>query len=107
MTGLSVARDGCCVCVFDGRSYAFGGRFRNTAECYDSSSNTWLNIVPMQNSRTAASAAVIGGKVYVMGGYDASHNNLSSVECYDPMSNTWAYVESLSDAKSSFGVIVV
>ena len=95
------------MCVLDGMLYAFGGIGLNTAECYDPSTNTWSNIAPMQSVRGYAKAAVIGGKIYVIGGADANGHALSSVECYDPVSNSWTYVESMGVARAYFGLAVL
>eukprot|EP00966_Prymnesium_polylepis_P083181 1926783-Prymnesium_polylepis.1 len=42
----------------------------------------------MAAGRTDAAAAVVGGKIYVSGGYDGI-NCLSSVEVYDPARSVW------------------
>jgi N-acetylneuraminic acid mutarotase len=48
----------------------------------------------------AGLSAVVGtdGRIYAIGGEDASGNELSTVEAYSPSSNTWAAVASLPSA---------
>lgn len=57
----------------------------------------WTTLAPAPTKRTEVTAAVLDGKIYVLGGFAApSLGNLTSltitdkVEVYDPASNTWA-----------------
>ena len=49
----------------------------------------WQEVAPMNVSRSEMRAVVIGGKIYVAGGFNAAGQQLSSVEAYDTASNTW------------------
>ena len=49
----------------------------------------------MSAARYAPAAAVVEGKLYVMGGYDSA-NRLSSVERYDPAGNEWVAMASMT-----------
>lgn len=58
---------------------------------------TWTTLAPAPTKRTEVTAAVLGGKIYVLGGFaEPSLGNLSSltitdrVEVYDPAANVWA-----------------
>jgi N-acetylneuraminic acid mutarotase len=57
---------------------------------------TWETLAPAPTKRTEVTAAVLGGKIYVLGGFaEPSLSNLSSltitdtVEVYDPATNAW------------------
>jgi N-acetylneuraminic acid mutarotase len=57
---------------------------------------TWTALVPAPTKRTEVTAAVLDGKIYVIGGFaEPSLGNLSSltitdrVEVYDPATNAW------------------
>jgi N-acetylneuraminic acid mutarotase len=57
---------------------------------------TWETLAPALTKRTEVTAAVLGGKIYVLGGFaEPSLSNLSSltitdmVEVYDPVTNEW------------------
>jgi N-acetylneuraminic acid mutarotase len=43
----------------------------------------------MTTARGGAAVQVVDGKIYVIGGMDATGASLSSVEIYDPVSNSW------------------
>ena len=49
----------------------------------------------MSAARDAPAAAVVDGKLYVMGGFDGQ-NQLSSVERYDPARNEWVAMASMA-----------
>jgi len=57
---------------------------------------TWTTLAPAPTARTEVTAAVLGGKIYVIGGFaEPSLSNLPSltitnrVEVYDPLTNEW------------------
>jgi N-acetylneuraminic acid mutarotase len=81
--------------VINGKFYVAGGaswsgRVTNRLDVYDPVSNTWSTLAPMSIKRNGAAAAVLGGKLYVIG-----RNNVSpgepqgDVEAYNPATNTW------------------
>lgn len=51
----------------------------------------WTSKAPMLTARNAHASAVVGGKIYAIGGHDVSPTRLSSVEMYDPILGTWTY----------------
>ncbi len=95
------------------RIYAFGG-FKypesgaaawepvNNAWEYDPASDSWKALAPMPSKRGAAAAAVVQGKIYVIGGAGAMpgagdaamvptrrHMTVGTVEEYDPKTDSW------------------
>ena len=66
----------------------------------------WERIAPMGTGRSGAGAAVVDGKVLVIGGA-SRHNYLSSVEVYNPSTNTWQMGPSLKAPRSGMGVAVL
>eukprot|EP00966_Prymnesium_polylepis_P302784 6994873-Prymnesium_polylepis.1 len=50
--------------------------------------------------RSRVAAAVVGGKIYVSGGFDGS-NQLSSVEVYDPARSVWEAAPLMAAARST------
>ena len=57
---------------------------------------SWTTLAPAPTKRTEVTAAVLGGRIYVLGGFaEPSLGNLSSmtitdrVEVYDPVTNEW------------------
>ena len=93
--------------------YAFGGfvppesgppawvPINNSWE-YDPAADTWKALAPMPDKRGSALAAVVGDKIYVIGGASTipgsketavfpthPHMSVGTVEEYDPAANTW------------------
>lgn len=93
--------------------YAFGGFVLpesgpaawnpvNNAWEYDPAKDEWKELAPMPTKRGAATAAAVGGKLYVTGGANSlsgvtengihparPHNVMGTVEEYDPSTNSW------------------
>jgi N-acetylneuraminic acid mutarotase len=67
----------------------------SSVERYDPEKNAWEAVAPMSTARDASAAAVVDGKLYVMGGYDRQ-NRLSSVEQYDPVKDEWVAMASMA-----------
>jgi len=64
-------------------------------EEYDPASNTWRQRTSMPTARNHATAGVVNGKIYVIGGrvgnafITAGSSNVDTVEEYDPATDTW------------------
>jgi N-acetylneuraminic acid mutarotase len=93
----------------DGRIYAIGGvdTLRSplpvaTVEAYTPATNTWTVLASMPTPRQLL-AAVVGpdGRIYAIGGADASFNPLTTVEAYDIGTNTWTAAPSLPTGRSA------
>ena len=93
--------------------YAFGGFVPpesgapawvpiNNAWEYDPAADTWKALAPLPTKRGSALAAVVGDKIYVIGGATTipgsketavspthPHMSVGTVEEYDPSANTW------------------
>ena len=55
--------------------------------------NEWELVGDMNHERELAAAAVLEGKMYVMGGQEDEDNNLDSVEKYDAERDVWVELE--------------
>jgi N-acetylneuraminic acid mutarotase len=66
-----------------------------TVEEYDPATNTWRQRTPMPTPRNHATAGVVNGKIYVIGGrvggafITSGSSNVDVVEEYDPATDTW------------------
>ena len=60
----------------------------------------------MPGARAGHQACVLGGMIYVAGGYDADLMDLNSMLRYDPSSDTWSEVAPMSQARFNFGMFV-
>jgi N-acetylneuraminic acid mutarotase len=82
--------------AIDGKLYVVGGEDKfngnkasNRLVSYDPVTNQWTTLAPMPTARYGAGAGVIGGKLYVVGGY-AGSGATNAVEAYDPRTNQWS-----------------
>ena len=58
---------------------------------YDSKTDTWTIVAPINSPRDAVGVCVLGDKLYAVGGYDGSMYR-HDVEAYDPQTNEWTKV---------------
>lgn len=68
-----------------------------TVEEYDPATNTWRSRTPMPTPRNHATAGVVNGKVYVIGGrvgaaFIGVAANVDTVEEYDPATDKWGAI---------------
>jgi N-acetylneuraminic acid mutarotase len=77
--------------VINGKFYvAGGGRDGNKLDVYDPATNRWSTLAPMPTARSGIAAAVLGGKLYVLGATNVDPGEEQNmVEAYDPVTNTW------------------
>uniref|UniRef100_A0A8D0GIH3 Kelch like family member 6 n=1 Tax=Sphenodon punctatus TaxID=8508 RepID=A0A8D0GIH3_SPHPU len=68
---------------------------------YNSSINKWIQIEYLNVGRWRHKMTVLGGKVYVIGGFDGIQR-INSVEIYDPFHNCWSEAAPLMINVSSF-----
>jgi N-acetylneuraminic acid mutarotase len=111
---LPTARTGPAAAVIDGKLYVVGGAdfgvpasgpqhnlFFATLEVYDPALRAWdTTRAPMPTGRREPAAAVLDGRLYVMGGTVAS-GATAAVEVYDPCTNSWTTVAALPSPRSS------
>src|SRR5262245_49846246 len=52
--------------------------------------NTWVALAPLPGGpRQETGVAVLGGRIYVVGGFDRNSRIVATVEQYDPETNRW------------------
>ena len=109
------------IAYLDGKLYAIGGTVgscfptgwaSNVAmnEVYDIVTDTWSTSTPMPSARSGIGAAVIDGKIYVIGGegwVDEWGGVFRTNEAYDSKSNKWVEEAPMPTARHGFarGVI--
>ena len=97
-TGTFTARAGLTSCVVDGMIYVMGGldgtgypfTALNVLEVFDPSTNAWSTPVTTGtfSPRAYLTSSAVGGKIYVMAGYN--NGFLNTFEVFDPSTNTWS-----------------
>jgi len=63
------------------------GVFLTVAERYDTTTNEWETVEPMQSGRAGPFTESVGGKVYVIGGFNGNFTDVT--EEYDPALDEW------------------
>ena len=120
---LPIGRSAFSTAVVDGKIYLIGGTLLenessgpfglSTVEVYDPHNNSWKKVADMPTPRSTAGAAVVDGKIYVVGGLAATDRRMEStkilkvVEVYDPQTDTWERKQDMSQPRLSFGIGVV
>lgn len=79
-----------------------------------SKTGSWVTGAPAPSKRTEVAAAVVEGKIYVVGGFSKpSLSNVldyaisRSVEVYDPVSNNWSTTTPLPEGRHHAGIAVL
>jgi N-acetylneuraminic acid mutarotase len=101
---MPTARQGLSTSVVNGKIYAIGGGASSSAdyaaltvfstvEEYDPATDSWTTKAEMPTARVCHHANVVGDRIYVIGGSDAStpdnRSHVRTVEAYDPATDTW------------------
>ena len=79
----------------------------NTMVCYDPKTKQWSTLPPMPTARDSPGAAVLEGKLYVVGGEDADNHTHNTVECYDPKTKQWSTLPPMATARYAMGTAVL
>jgi hypothetical protein len=94
-----------------GKLYVIGGTTAwpnrtNKVEMYDPVTDTWQTKAPMPTARSGFCAEALNGKIYAMGGVNASGYK-DVLEVYDPATDTWMEKMEMPQTRSIFGSAVV
>ncbi|XP_078456270.1 kelch-like protein 26 [Lampetra fluviatilis] len=95
---MSEARVLHCMAAARGRVYALGGRADQVercydvlaAECYVPEADQWTAVTSMRTGQSEAGCALLGDRIYVVGGYNWRLNNVTSlVQVYNVETDEW------------------
>ena len=83
-----------------------------SVERFDTDTNQWTEVVPMETPRVGLSVVVCSGLLYVFGGRTVSEEysppvTLTGVEVYDPKKRKWKHVTDLCFSRCEFGIGIV
>lgn len=111
------ARQEVGVAELNGKIYLIGG-FRNspsgrlevatTVEVYDPKTDQWAFVAPLPEPLHHTTAVSLGGRVYVIGGYNTlSFNPVASAYRYDPQTNQWTKIANLPSRRGALASVVI
>jgi len=72
---------------------------------YAQNGGSWTALEPMPTARSGLGVAVVGGKIYAIGGQNGD-GVLNVTEEYDPVTNQWTSKTSMPTSRSDFGIAV-
>lgn len=106
--------DHCNLAAAGGKLYLLGALARATGGAlaeggtyeYDPRSNAWVQVGQMPTPRAASGVAVIGTKIYVMGGISGS-TNYAANEVFDTETKQWSKLPDLPAARDHLASQVV
>jgi N-acetylneuraminic acid mutarotase len=122
--GMLTPRGALAVAVVDGKIHAIGGTAARgaglpphehgtpqadqsvgTHEVYDPAADAWTRLAPMPTPRNHLGAAVIGGKIHVIGGRVSGDMELTTHEIYDPAAGSWTAGPPVPTGRSGIAVV--
>ena len=93
LPNMPTARRGLAAVGYGNHIYAVGGEtstgISGVMECYEPAANNWSTLSAKPLPVADASAAVIGGQIYVPGGRTTSGQATERMEIYDPAQDAW------------------
>jgi N-acetylneuraminic acid mutarotase len=108
---MQTLREHLAAAVVDGRIYMIGGRSPalgltgTSHEVYDPIANAWTTAAPLPMGRSGIGAAVLAGRIHVLGG-EADHT-FAENEAYDPTTDSWLSFALLPTPRHGLGVVTV
>jgi Carboxypeptidase regulatory-like domain/Kelch motif/Viral BACON domain len=66
-----------------------GTNWRDDVLSFDPATGAWTDLAPISIAREKPNGAIIDGKFYVVGGWDAGGTPVTSLEIYDIASDSW------------------
>lgn len=78
-----------------GAGYCFCQQLTNVTEAYHPSTDSWATLAEAPRPRYRHGAAVIGNKLYLIGGRDLTDAIIQQIDVYDIPSNTWSTIADL------------
>lgn len=108
LASLSTPRSRFAYAAYENRLYTIGGQTENgitdIVERYDPQLDSWETLSLKPVPVVDASAAVVGGKIYVPGGRLASGDVTNIVEVYHPENDQWTLATSLPETLSAYSL---
>jgi hypothetical protein len=117
LAALPVGTDHAAAAALSSSIFVFGGTFELPstrayridlppagAQSANFAAAQWRPIAPLPEPRSAGGAAAIGGRIYVVGGFDGTHHELASAHAYDPAADAWRRIADLPTPREHLAV---
>jgi len=108
---LAVPRARMAVAAIGDLVYVIGGDtvtgVTAAVDLYDSRAGDWTSLAAKPTAAANIGAAVIGGKIYVPGGYTGDEQVTGVLEIYDPATDTWEQGEALPVPLCAYAIAAV
>jgi len=117
LVALPVGSDHSAAAAVGSSVFVFGGTFEQpsarayridvppaNAETAQLAAMRWRPISPLPEPRSAAAAAVVGDRIYVVGGFDATRRELKTAYAYDPAADAWRPIADLPTPRQHLAV---
>ena len=117
LTALPVGTDHSAAAAVGSSIFVFGGTFEQPsartyridvppagAQSAQFAAMRWRPIVPLPEPRSAAGAAVVGDRIYVIGGFDSTRRELKTAYVYDPATDAWRKIADLPTPRQHLAV---
>jgi DNA-binding CsgD family transcriptional regulator len=106
---MPTARSGLALTTYENQIYAIGGEtekdITGAVERYDPRLDLWARLADKPIPVAEIQAGVVGGKIYIPGGKNASGDPIASLEVYDPLSNRWEPKSALPEPMSGYSMV--
>jgi len=99
-----------CMVSYENRLLVIGGNNKTSGqrrdvlqtEVYDTLTNQWTAVKPLFEGQSEAGAAVVNGKIYIIGGHNwRERKDVRTVACYDPIIDQWEKASEFPEALTS------
>jgi N-acetylneuraminic acid mutarotase len=117
LAALPVGTDHSSAAAVGSSIFVFGGSFEQPstrayridvppagAQTIQFAAMRWRPISPLPEPRAAGGAAVVGDRIYVVGGFDASRVELASAYGYDAIADVWRRIADLPTPRQHLAV---
>ena len=104
---MSVARKAVASTVLNGKVYAIGGQDKASVEVYDPSTESWSAGVALPSEVNHGTAITVSGRIYLVGGRNASDQNIKQVLSFDPSVNQWSSKANMPTARRGAKLVLV
>ena len=93
----------CGVLAYRGLIYTFGGGgyvepVSPAVFVYDPKTDQWTRKTDMPTARNGLRPYIVGGKIFVIGGFQVQNGSLATVEVYDPLTDRWTRKQNMPNS---------